>query len=167
MDVSSLIVHAQALFRRFQRTVEAIDKKSNFPTPPVRQRKHVSDSANNGPAAPSPVRTTGTDVAPSTSNPQNSSSSSSAPTKQPPARNNVPQSNDARKSSRSNSSNRPSSSGAAASSSKPTAPKDRPTSSQQQERVRVISPELRALLSRKVEKLDKATVEAHGGGIGS
>jgi len=27
------------LFRRFQRTVEAIDKKNNFPVPSVRQRK--------------------------------------------------------------------------------------------------------------------------------
>lgn len=30
----------------------------------------------------------------------------------------------------------------------------------------VISPELRSLLSRKVEKLDKKTVVEHGGGVG-
>ena len=31
---------------------------------------------------------------------------------------------------------------------------------------RVISPELRSLLSRKVEKLDKRTVKERGGGVG-
>lgn len=32
--------------------------------------------------------------------------------------------------------------------------------------IKVISPELRNLLSRKVEKLDKKTVVEHGGGVG-
>jgi len=35
------------------------------------------------------------------------------------------------------------------------------------EKEKVISPELRNLLSRKVEKLDKAEVRAHGGGVGT
>ncbi|KAH6686180.1 GTPase-activating protein GYP7 [Plectosphaerella plurivora] len=33
MDLESTLVRAEALFRRFQRLVEAIDKKGNFPTP--------------------------------------------------------------------------------------------------------------------------------------
>lgn len=41
MDLSSTLLRAQALFRRFQRTVDAIDKKRNFPAPTVRQRKPV------------------------------------------------------------------------------------------------------------------------------
>ena len=33
MDLSSTLVRAEGLFRRFQRTVEAVDKKGNFPAP--------------------------------------------------------------------------------------------------------------------------------------
>lgn len=39
IDLSSTLLLAQALFRRFQRTVEAIDKKKNFPAPGLRQRR--------------------------------------------------------------------------------------------------------------------------------
>ena len=39
IDLPSTLARAEALFRRFQRMVEAIDKKSNFPTQPtIRQR---------------------------------------------------------------------------------------------------------------------------------
>jgi hypothetical protein len=39
IDLPSTLARAEALFRRFQRMVEAIDKKSNFPTQPtMRQR---------------------------------------------------------------------------------------------------------------------------------
>ena len=38
IDLESTLVRAEALYRRFQRTVEAIDKKANFPTPKLRQR---------------------------------------------------------------------------------------------------------------------------------
>lgn len=38
IDLESTLVRAEALFRRFQRTVEAIDKKQNFPAPKLRQR---------------------------------------------------------------------------------------------------------------------------------
>ncbi len=44
MDLPSTLLRAQALFRRFQRTVDAIDKKKNFPAPSVRQRK-ITDKA--------------------------------------------------------------------------------------------------------------------------
>ncbi|SLM36877.1 gtpase-activating protein gyp7 [Lasallia pustulata] len=39
IDLQSTLVRAEHLFRRFQRTVEAVDKKHNFPAPSVRQRK--------------------------------------------------------------------------------------------------------------------------------
>lgn len=39
IDLQSTIIRAEGLFRRFQRTVEVIDKKHNFPAPSVRQRK--------------------------------------------------------------------------------------------------------------------------------
>ncbi|KAG9241110.1 GTPase-activating protein GYP7 [Calycina marina] len=38
IDLEQILVRAEALFHRFQRTVEAVDKKSNFPTPKLRQR---------------------------------------------------------------------------------------------------------------------------------
>ena len=40
MDLESTLVRAESLFKRFQRTVETIDKKGNFPSAPqARQRK--------------------------------------------------------------------------------------------------------------------------------
>ena len=48
MDLTSTLLRAEALFRRFQRTVDAIDKKRNFPAPPVRQRKSVDPKAIQG-----------------------------------------------------------------------------------------------------------------------
>jgi hypothetical protein len=40
MDLQSTLVRAESLFKRFQRTVETIDKKGNFPSAPqARQRK--------------------------------------------------------------------------------------------------------------------------------
>lgn len=39
IDLPSTLLRAQTLFRRFERTVEAVDKRNNFPTPAVRQRK--------------------------------------------------------------------------------------------------------------------------------
>ncbi len=33
MDLDATLIRAEALFRRFQRAVEAIDKKENFPAP--------------------------------------------------------------------------------------------------------------------------------------
>ena len=36
--MESTLIRAEALFRRFQRTVEAVDKKGSFPAPKLRQR---------------------------------------------------------------------------------------------------------------------------------
>lgn len=115
IELKSTLIRAEALFRRFQRTVEAIDKKNNFPEPRVRQRKPVSspeqlDKATAG------------------------ASSSGAE------------------------SQRPKSAGKA---------KQSPPATDEQLKDRVISPELRSLLSRKVEKLEKKDIVEHGGGIGS
>ncbi len=109
IDLQSTLVRAEALFRRFQRVVEAIDKKNNFPAPSVRQRRPQSIDQTNGASA------------------QAAASGSSAST-----------------------ATRPGSSG--------------PEST---EKDKVISPELRKLLSRKVETLDSREVKKHGGGVGS
>lgn len=107
IDLESTLVRAEALYRRFQRTVEAVDKKQNFPTPSIRQRKSVTE----GPASP-PAASSSTDA----------------------GKQSVGQAVAA---------------GVGV------------------EKEKVISPELRNLLSRKVDKLDKAQVKKHGGGVGN
>lgn len=103
MDLESTLVRAESLYRRFQRTVETIDKRGNFPSAPqARQRKSIAGAAASAEEA-------------------QGSSSATDNGKQPVG----------------------------------------------DVDARVISPELRALLSRKVEKLDKEAIAKHGGGVGS
>ena len=111
IDLQSTLLRAQSLFRRFQRTVEAIDKRNNFPTPTIRQRKPDAGKSPASSATPnSSAAVSGTD-------------------------------------------------------------RRRPTSSsdmdEERSKERIISPELRQLLSRKVEVLDKKDVAEHGGGVGA
>ena len=110
IDLPSTLLRAQALFRRFQRTVEAIDKKDSFPAPTVRQRKPADTER---PASKGKSAATGADTA--------GSSSGSVG-------NAVAQGIGA-------------------------------------EKEKVISPELRALLKKEVEVLDKQEIKNHGGGI--
>lgn len=106
IDLESTLVRAESLFRRFQRTVETIDKKGNFPSAPqARQRKSIASP----PTSPGPSNTNG-----------QAATSATDKGKQPTG----------------------------------------------EEDGKVISPELRGLLSRKVEKLDKEDVVKHGGGSG-
>ena len=113
IDLSSTLLRAQALFRRFQRTVEAVDKRNNFPSPSVRQRKPADK-------LPSPK------------------SSSSGATSGIDGR------------------RRPGSSAVI----------DGEEERKAKAKEKVISPELRQLLSKKVEVLDKTKVKEHGGGVG-
>jgi hypothetical protein len=48
IDLPSTMVRAEALFNRFQRTVEAIDRKDHFPTPTLRQRKQIEGGSLDG-----------------------------------------------------------------------------------------------------------------------
>jgi hypothetical protein len=48
IDLPSTLVRAEALFRRFQRSVEAIDRKDHFPTPTLRQRKQIEGGSLDG-----------------------------------------------------------------------------------------------------------------------
>ena len=111
IDLQSTLLRAQSLFRRFQRTVEAIDKRNNFPTPALRQRK-----ADTGKSPASPRVS-------------NSSAAVSGTDRRRPI----------------------SSSGI----------------DEDKSKEMIISPELRQLLSRKVEVLDKKDVAEHGGGVGA
>ncbi|KAI0378580.1 RabGAP/TBC [Hypomontagnella monticulosa] len=69
MDLESTLIRAEQLFRRFQRLIEAIDKKQNFPGPKV-----VKDS----PPATSPSASR-----PTRPSPQSRNSNSKAPEEQP------------------------------------------------------------------------------------
>ncbi|KAL9102252.1 MAG: hypothetical protein Q9163_002588 [Psora crenata] len=116
IDLQSTLLRAEALFRRFQRTVEAIDKSNNFPMPRIRQRRPDRGDHREGNSS----TTSGSDARA----PDNSKAAVRAPTTQATSPEVVP-------------------------------------------KERVISPELRNLLSRKVEKLDKKQIAEHGGGIGT
>jgi hypothetical protein len=69
IDLESTLIRAEALFRRFQRKVDAIDKKSNFPAPKLRHRQPARNSSTSSadlahsPLSPdnttSPTSTTG------------------------------------------------------------------------------------------------------------
>lgn len=55
MELEGILIRAESLFRRFQRTIETMDKKGNFPaprakTPPSLQRPGATHRAHSNPA---------------------------------------------------------------------------------------------------------------------
>ncbi|TVY42215.1 GTPase-activating protein [Lachnellula subtilissima] len=130
IDLESTLIRAEALFRRFQRTVEAIDKKSNFPTPKLRQRisttKPTSPSSSTAKANTSSVDTVSASGT-NSSSPAQSSTQAQGPDKG----------------------------------------KGRQDGELEDLRPKVISPELRELLSRKVEVLPRKVVRKEGEGLSS
>jgi TBC1 domain family member 15 len=161
IDLPSTLVRAEGLFRRFQRMVEAIDKKNNFPTAPtMRQRL---------PQPPSPSATRpGSDGRPrrtSASSPQELVRRTSADaSRQSSEAQRRPSESSRRPSTHART---PSGSAGASTSGRDGTTGDYIAAGMSMERERVISPELRSLLSRKPPKLDKTEVRAHGGGVGS
>ncbi|EER43928.1 GTPase-activating protein GYP7 [Histoplasma capsulatum H143] len=114
MELIPILSRAEALFRRFEKKVEAIDKKNNFPTPPVRRR--IVGSSDSG-----------TRSYPSTQ--QTSDSRASQLVSRDRSR------------------------------STPTSPNNRRADLE-----RIITPELRGLMSKTVQVLDATQVREHGGG---
>lgn len=50
IDLESTLIRAEYLFRRFQRLIDAIDKKQNFPAPRMRPNPdQSSEQSNSGP----------------------------------------------------------------------------------------------------------------------
>jgi TBC1 domain family member 15 len=128
IDLESTLIRAEALFHRFQRTVEAIDKKQNFPAPKLRQRPVQSASLG---ATQSPTSTSAVEGASGTRTGANVTSGD-------------PNSPDTTKGKR------------------------RVSGEELQETQpvrKVISPELRKLLSRKVEVLPRKVVQKKGEGL--
>ncbi|KAF2033475.1 RabGAP/TBC [Setomelanomma holmii] len=111
MDLESTLVRAESLFKRFQRTIETIDKKGNFPSAPQARQRKLQAALVAGPGAPP-------------SNPTPPAEASSSGT-------------------------------------------DKGKQVGEEGDAKVISPELRQLLSRKIEVLDKQQIFEHGGGVGS
>jgi len=138
MDLESTLIRAEVLFRRFQRTVEAIDRKSNFQAPNnIRHRR---------PGPGSPNGSTDSDVV---ENPDVTNRVS------PPAVVSTSASTTA--------TDRSSGPGTSSKGKQPE-PGDATGGNVE---MRVITPELRALLSRETPKLEKAEVRQHGGGVGT
>ncbi|KAH7152064.1 rab-GTPase-TBC domain-containing protein [Dactylonectria estremocensis] len=106
IDLESTLIRAEALFKRFQRLVEAVDKKGNFPAPRFEEKKPSTSSTDAGPSAKSPAKS--------------------------PAKGKG---------------------------------KDKETTSQAPAQPKVITPELRKLLSREVEVLPRQTVAQKGDGM--
>jgi len=156
------LIRAEALYRRFQRTVEAIDKKANFPNPKLRQRPanqpSTSSESINSPS-PDDVDPEFLPVTPATahvkasseSRPQGSTSGTDVV-----ARPGHP------RSSQSIDKGRPVDKGKR----KVSGEIERSTQElQEPTRPKVISSELRELLSRKVEILPRRVVRKEGEGL--
>lgn len=137
IDLPSTLMRAQALFRRFQRTVEAIDKKKNFPAPGLRQSRPSNSTSV-------------------TSRRTSSVSGGATPALIQQGQDNRPQQPKGK------------SSGSASSVSLPRETMGSPVISGEGEvkrvKEKIITPQLRGLLGKKVEKLDKKAMEEHGGG---
>jgi len=149
IDLESTLIRAEALFRRFQRLVEAIDKKSNFPAPALRQRGGIRNipvtDGKSSPSSPSEGRANTSAVDAVTVGSTNSGPGKSDGAKQS---NN---SKDDGKGSKGKDSN----------------DKGKGAEELADQRPKVISPELRALLSRKVEVLPKKVVKNESDGSAS
>ncbi|PGH11764.1 hypothetical protein AJ79_04665 [Helicocarpus griseus UAMH5409] len=120
MDLVSILSRAEALFHRYEKKVEAFDKRNNFPTPSVRGRLVGShDSRTSSQYQSSPTSTPGSV----------SASQSTSRDRQRSA---------------------------------PTTPS--PSGQKAVDKERIITPELRGLMSKKIEILNPDEIREHGGG---
>lgn len=125
IDLESTLVRAEALFCRFQRTVEAIDKKHNFPAPKLRQRP-IQNTSSGATELPSSI-STGESASATTTGANVTSGKTNSPDT--------------------------------------TKGKARVSQEETQPLRKVISPELRKLLSRKVEVLPRKVVQKKEEGL--
>ena len=71
MDLNSTLIRAEALFKRFQRLVDAVDKKGSFPAPRARLTQGASSTGESAssaepapPTSPNQARNAGKAPAP-------------------------------------------------------------------------------------------------------
>lgn len=144
------MIRAEALFRRFQRTVEAIDKKSNFPKPKLRQRPVQNASLGGGQS----LLASSSDAAASTSGTDTVSAGATNSSISPQGGSSGTRPADDDDNGKGKG--------------KPSAATSNPNEEElAAQRPKVISPELRELLSRKVEILPRKIVRKEGEGLGS
>jgi hypothetical protein len=157
IDLQSTLIRAEALFNRFQRAVEAVDRKNNFPIPSnVRQRRPGSGS-------------------PQPSQDGNVASTTGAASRATPALLGKPaRAHEGTTAPESSSSTiaagdtRPVSAGKGKRKSSEVAAAGGEAAEQTPTEKKVISQELRDLLKKDIfYKLDKKEVKKHGGGVGS
>lgn len=145
LDLESTLIRAEALFRRFQRTVEAIDKKSNFPAPKLRQRKLGPAIAAAAARSISPTNPTSsnaeTRASASTSGTDTGASNAVTVTVNGEAQNTAKGKDPASKKN------------------------GRKSEELEEQAPKIVSPELRELLSRKVEILPRKIVRKEGEGL--
>ncbi|EKD16410.1 GTPase-activating protein GYP7 [Drepanopeziza brunnea f. sp. 'multigermtubi' MB_m1] len=149
IDLESTLIRAEALFRRFQRTVESIDRKSNFPAPKLRQRitnQNASLGGTQSSRASASANTSSTDT--TTAGGTNSGIPSS-----PGPSTSIPDDTIA------NTKGKAKGKGKSKS--------DDKSSELEEQRPKVVSAELRGLLSRKVEVLPRKVVRKEGEGLSS
>jgi len=70
MDLESTLIRAEALFKRFQRLVEAIDKKQNFPAPRLRPGLSSPTSSSNNVSNDGGIAARTTATSPSSQSPR-------------------------------------------------------------------------------------------------
>ncbi|PBP22823.1 GTPase-activating protein GYP7 [Diplocarpon rosae] len=143
IDLESTLVRAEALFRRFQRTVEAFDKKSNFPAPKLRKRTTAASPPSSSVAATPVADTSSIDT--TTAGGTNSGSAAAGGP----------------------SPNAGASVSGGDSKSKGKARAKGKGEELEEQRPKVISAELRGLLSRNVEVLPRKVVRKEGEGLAS
>ncbi|KAF5009630.1 hypothetical protein FDECE_4158 [Fusarium decemcellulare] len=59
IDLEATLIRAESLFKRFQRLVEAVDKKQNFPAPRVHEQNSSTSSTTAGSAPPKDAKSPG------------------------------------------------------------------------------------------------------------
>jgi hypothetical protein len=160
IDLSSILTRAERLFLRFQRTVEALDRKTVYPLPSLRQRQQQAALPHPPEAAESGSGDGKTKPAPKSQQPGGLLGAIAAigAAQRPPG-------HPAGQPARSNA--QPSVKGKEPAKAT-TSGTDVASATSVEEEVKppkMVSPELRDLLSRKVFKLDKKTIQEHGGGI--
>lgn len=131
MELEPLLIRAEALFRRFQRTVETIDKKGNFPAPKVIQRPNATHKSHSNPNSEPAAVASGTDAGASESPYKGMTLDSSGARDGPGSRK-----------------------GKGKEEEEPTTPQGK-----------IVSPELRELMSRKVSVLPRKVVRSKGEGL--
>jgi len=150
MDLESTLIRAEALFKRFQRVVDAIDKKSNFPAPKLRQRPTARGESRSS----SSLGSSFVDVSTN-----NSATGADIPSGSASNAETIPTSLNGKDTTSGGKQKQKQSVSQAL--------QEMRAKEKENEKEKVVSPELRALLSREVAVLPRKVVKKSGEGLAS